>query len=127
MIAEHVPMSVECTVQCYLSKPNTLGIKEKARFREVYGLERFYMYSKYREQDLIINTSILYIGFQITDDFSFYGFRELVFSLYMWESIFNYGRLCTMKTALECRCSACALPYTLVYSEFSLIHHVQFI
>jgi hypothetical protein len=29
-----------------LSKPNTLGTK-KVQFREVYGLERFYMYGKY--------------------------------------------------------------------------------
>ena len=39
-------------VQCNFSKPNTLGTKEMVQFREVSGLERFCMYSKYREQDL---------------------------------------------------------------------------
>ena len=39
-------------LQCNLSKPNTLGTKETVWFREVSGLEGFYMYSKYREQDL---------------------------------------------------------------------------
>ena len=36
----------------YLSKPNTSRTKEKIGFREVSELERFYMYSRYREQDL---------------------------------------------------------------------------
>ena len=39
-------------IQCNFSKPNTLGTKEMVQFREVSGLERFCMYSKYREQDL---------------------------------------------------------------------------
>ena len=39
-------------MQCNFSKPNTLGTKEMVQFREVFGLERFCMYSKYREQDL---------------------------------------------------------------------------
>jgi hypothetical protein len=39
-------------VQFNLSKPNTLGTKEEVWFRDVSELERFYMYSKYREQDL---------------------------------------------------------------------------
>ena len=39
-------------IQCNFSKPNTLGTKEMVQFREVSGLERVCMYSKYREQDL---------------------------------------------------------------------------
>ena len=30
-------------IQCNFSKPNTLGAKEKVQFREVSGLERFYI------------------------------------------------------------------------------------
>ena len=37
---------------CNLSKPNIHGTKEKGRFREVYSLERLYIYSKCREHDL---------------------------------------------------------------------------
>ena len=39
-------------VQCNFSKPNTLGTTEMVQFREVPGLERFCLYSKYRERDL---------------------------------------------------------------------------
>ena len=39
-------------IQCNFSKPNSFGTKEMVQFREVSGLERFCMYSKYREQDL---------------------------------------------------------------------------
>ena len=42
----------------YLSKPNTLGTKRKLWFREVSRLERFYMYSKYIEQDLKTTSSL---------------------------------------------------------------------
>ena len=38
-------------VQCNFSNLNTLGTKEKVQFREVSGFERFYMCSKYGEQD----------------------------------------------------------------------------
>ena len=34
-------------VQCDLSKPSTLETKEKLWFREVYGLERFYIKSMF--------------------------------------------------------------------------------
>ena len=30
-------------IQCNFSKPNTPGTKEKVQFREVFGLERFYI------------------------------------------------------------------------------------
>ena len=39
-------------IQRNFCKPNTFGTKEKAQFREVSRLERVFMYSKYREQDL---------------------------------------------------------------------------
>jgi hypothetical protein len=39
-------------VQCNLFKPNALETTETVQFREVSGLERFCMYSRYREQDL---------------------------------------------------------------------------
>ena len=56
---QHSPLSFvltrfDCTVN-NLSKRNTLEIKENVLFREVSRLERFYMYSKYREQDLKTN------------------------------------------------------------------------
>ena len=47
---EHMYMGIQ--IQCNFSKPNTLRTKEMVQFREVSGLERFCMYSKYREQDL---------------------------------------------------------------------------
>ena len=50
-------MHLRRNVQCNLSKPTTLGTKETVQLGEVSGLERFYMYSKSREQDK--NTSSL--------------------------------------------------------------------
>ena len=48
----YIIMFMQLIIQCNFSKPNSLGTKEMVQFREVSGLERFCMYSKYRERDL---------------------------------------------------------------------------